>query len=729
MLANGAARSKLLAALKVCTSSRDLRTGKILHSRATEIGLQSDTFIATSLINMYAKCESMGEALKVFNSTLNQDTVLWNALMLGYASNGEEELALKLFFNMKLGGYAPNAGTFVAALRACSNLAAKEAEQQSHDGARLKLRALEQGLEIHSQAAMVHCESDAFVTSSLVDMYAKCGSLVLARRVFDKMPSCDVVTYTALMLGYADNGQGETALELFGSMQRRGCAPNARAFVAALKACTTIASQRDRTKAERKPQMDGRKMEASARSSQQEDSSQIDGRRMETFPGKSVQVDRRKKVLARSSRAFDARKLEALETGMAIHSQAARSSQDSDTFVANSLVGMYAKCGSLVDARRVFDRMPAHTSVSWNVLVLGYAENEVPELAVELALEWMRQDPSGGGGGSGSILLPALKACMAMAAREESVEMDEGKLVKLGALERGMELHSQALAVSSKVASSLVDLYSKCGSLDDARRAFQSIDRCDVVAITSLLLACCESGEAGAALDLFWSMILASASSIAPDAHCYAAGLKAAAMAAALDAARVIHGEICRSGLAEEEILVAALVDAYGKCGALLLADRIFDGAGSRGVIAWTSIITAHSRESQRAIALFGAMVEDGVAPNAVTIQSVLAACSHGGLVEKGKEFFAAMAERYGVEPEMEHYVCMVDLLGRANELDAAVELLRSMPFRANAVAWRTILSSCRRWESYDLARAAFENLVRMDARDGAGYDLLLASV
>ncbi|XP_024543377.1 pentatricopeptide repeat-containing protein At4g18520, chloroplastic-like [Selaginella moellendorffii] len=288
----------IVAALKACGSlvsqeqGREIggRTVKLatlekafaIHSRAR--GLIKNSFVASSLVDLYAKCGSMEDAERAFEGMDFRDVVSWNALMLGYAENGEEELAMEVLRAMELQGCQANSRSFVAALKACSGLGEKEAGIEL-DGVIVKVSSIEKGMALHSRAAKIGSDRDKFVASAAMDMYVKCGSMADAQRAFDRMASRDVVSWNALILGYAETNDRERSLELLQLMiQNGGCDPNSRTFLAALKAC-------------------------------------------------------------RSSQALASTKV--------IHGLAARrGSSEKDGVLANSLVDVYGKCGSLLDAHQ-----------------------------------------------------------------------------------------------------------------------------------------------------------------------------------------------------------------------------------------------------------------------------------------------------------------------------------------------------------------------------------------
>ncbi|KAH9556847.1 hypothetical protein CY35_07G052300 [Sphagnum magellanicum] len=206
---------------------------------------------------------------------------------------------------MQKKGMTPNTLTFVPVLNACASL-----------------RALEKGRQVHEQIIQSGCEGNAFVGCSLVDMYAKCGSMEDAQRVFNKMPSRDVVTWTAMILGHGKHTQGQKALELISQMQQEGVKPDSVTFVGVVNACASLV---------------------------------------------------------------------ALEECRCAHRQIIQSGWDLNVFAGSSLVDMYAKCGSMEDAQRVFNNMQSHDVVTWTTMILGHMKCGQGQRALEL-FQQMQQE-------------------------------------------------------------------------------------------------------------------------------------------------------------------------------------------------------------------------------------------------------------------------------------------------------------------------------------------------
>ncbi|KAJ7527644.1 hypothetical protein O6H91_16G064700 [Diphasiastrum complanatum] len=206
--------------LKACANLAALEQGKQLHSEIIKRGFQSDVVVASTLVDMYAKCGCTEDARELFNNISERDVVSWTAMIAGYAQNGPAHEALALYEQMKQAGFAPDKVLFVLLLKACASLA-----------------ALKQGKQLHSEIIKRGFQSDVVVTSTLVDMYAKCGCTEDARELFDNMSERNVVSWTAMIAGYAQNGLAQEALALFEQMHREGTKPNEVTYISVLSAC------------------------------------------------------------------------------------------------------------------------------------------------------------------------------------------------------------------------------------------------------------------------------------------------------------------------------------------------------------------------------------------------------------------------------------------------------------------------------------------------------------
>ncbi len=207
--------------LNACASVLALEDGRCAHKQIIESGWDSDIFVGSSLVDMYAKCGSMEDAWNVFKNMPSQDVVTWTTMILGHVKCGQGQKALELFRQMQRENVRPNSVTFVGVLNACASIV-----------------ALEEGRCVHQQIIESGWDLNVFVGNSLVDMYAKCGSMEDAQTVFNKMPSHDVISWNAILGGCAMHGHGNEALKLFEQMCEEGVKPDDITFVCLLSACS-----------------------------------------------------------------------------------------------------------------------------------------------------------------------------------------------------------------------------------------------------------------------------------------------------------------------------------------------------------------------------------------------------------------------------------------------------------------------------------------------------------
>ncbi|KAJ4966808.1 hypothetical protein NE237_018657 [Protea cynaroides] len=408
--------------------------------------------------------------------------------------------------------------------------------------------------------------------------------------------------------------------------------------------------------------------------------------------------------------------------------------------------------GSLVYARAIFDETTVENTFLCNTMLRAYSQSAFPVEAIFLYNQMQRlnikPDP---------FTYPfALK---------------DGKLYGFQIAVKGAEIHCRALQTGFVcdhfVQNSLIHMYSHCGFLDLGRRVFDEMeektiaswntmisayDRIndfesadlmlqsipgknvvswntliaqmpekDAVSWNSIIAGYVQSKDYNGALELFREM---QACGVEATEITLISVLGACAEMGALDFGRELHKLLKRKEFKIEGFLGTALLDMYAKCGSLNLAWEVFNGMKMKHVSCWNSMIVALAVHgySEEALELFSAMEMriDEVRPNRITFIGVLIACSHKGLVEEGRQYFAHMIGEYKIRPDVKHYGCMVDLLSRCGLLDEAYHIIKTMPFGANCILWRTLLGACRNYGHVEFAEEAFRRLAELEPlRDG----------
>eukprot|EP01018_Ginkgo_biloba_P001307 Gb_24666 [translate_table: standard] len=538
--------------LQWCFTEKALPEAKLVHAHMIQTGFKcSDASVGNKLVTMYAKCGNLVDGRMIFDQMPERDVVSWTIVIAAYARHEHVEEAVALFYQMHRSYIKPNQFTFASVLPAFANLA-----------------SLEKGKEIHEKIIRSGFQSNVFVANALVDMYSKCGNIEDARHLFDKMHQRNVISWTAIITGYAQNGNGDETLKLFREMQLLGVKPNSKTFASVLPACT---------------------------------------------------------------------RLSALEQGVEIHGEIVRSGFHSDIFVGNALVDMYAKCGSVEIARKLFDKMHQRNDVSWTAMIAGYAQN---------------------------------------------------------------------------------------GNVDEALKLFQKMPKRNVVSWTAMIARHAQSGLGDKALKLFRQMQLAA---VQPNSKTFASLLPACANLAALERGKEVHEAIIRSGFHSDVFVGSALVDMYAKCGNIGYARKLFDKMPQRDVVSWTVMIAGYAMHGcgKEALRVFEQMQHSGTNPDQVTFLGVLSACCHAGLVDEGKQYFASMSQYYCITPAMEHYGCMVDLLGRCGHLDEAQYFINKMPIKPDATVWVCLLGACKIHNNIELGKHVAEFIFDLNPENAAPYVLL----
>ncbi|KAL5548757.1 hypothetical protein UlMin_003988 [Ulmus minor] len=272
--------------------------------------------------------------------------------------------------------------------------------------------------------------------------------------------------------------------------------------------------------------------------------------------------------------------------------------------------------------------------------------------------------------------------------------------------------------------NSMISGYFGFGYVEEARKMFDNMVTKDVATWSAMVTGYSDNGLYGEALSIFKEMMAAG---ISPNESALVSSLCACAHLGALDQGRWIHAYVDEIGFGISVSLGTALIDMYAKCGCIDRSYEIFQKLSSRkDVITWGAIISGfaiHGR-AEKCFQLFDEMVSEGIEPNAVIFVAILSACSHAGYVEAGRCYFYRMMHDFGVTPSIEHYGCMVDLLGRAGRLAEAEKFILSMPEKPNSIIWGMLLGACRMHNDVKRGNMAFQHLVELEPMSGDRYKL-----
>lgn len=397
----------------------------------------------------------------------------------------------------------------------------------------------------------------------------------------------------------------------------------------------------------------------------------------------------------------------ALREGQIVHAHMIKTQYLPPVYLRTRLVVLYCKCECLVDAREMFDEMPERNVVSWTAMISGYSQRGFAFEALDLFVQMLRS----GTEPNEFTFATILPSCIG----------DYG-------FDCGRQIHSLIIRYNYDthiyVGSSLLDMYAKAGRIHEARRVFDELPERDVVSCTAIISGYAQLGFDEDAVELFSRLQMEGMTS---NYVTYASLLTALSGLASLDHGKQVHNHVLRCQLPCYVVLQNSMIDMYAKCGNLIYARRIFDNMPERTVISWNAMLVGYSKHGMgsHVVELFKLMRSEGkVKPDSVTFLAVLSGCSHGGIENTGLKIFYEMLMN-GVEPNIEHYGCIVDLLGRSGKLQKALTFIKEMPFKPTAAIWGCLLGACRVHSNFDVGEYVGRQLLMIEPENAGNYVIL----
>ncbi|THG11581.1 pentatricopeptide repeat-containing protein At5g04780, mitochondrial-like [Camellia sinensis] len=444
---------------------------------------------------------------------------------------------------------------------------------------------------------------DIFSYNAMLSAYSKLGLVDHLWVFFNRMPYCDSVSYNTVIAGLAASGCSSKALEVFIRMQKDGFEPNEYTHVSALNAC---------------------------------------------------------------SRMLD------LKHGKQIHGRIVASNLEQNVYVWNALTDIYAKCGEIHEARWLFDQMVDKNVVSWNSIISGYLKNGQPEKCIDLF----------------------------------------------------HEMQLSGLKPDEVTVSNVLSAFFQSGYIDEAQKTFSELKKKDKICWTTMIVGYVQSGKEEDALRLFGQMLQEN---VKPDSFTISSVASSCARLASLCHGQVIHGKAVHMGADGDLLVSSALVDMYSKCGETKDAWAVFSMMPIKNVISWNSIVVGYAQNGKDldALALYEKMLQENLKPDNVTFVGVLSACVHAGLIERGQDYFNSISELHGMTPTLDHYACMINLLGRSGHMDKAIDLIKYMPHEPNSLIWSNLLFVCTINGNVEHGEMAVRRLFELDPLNAGPYIVL----
>lgn len=291
------------------------------------------------------------------------------------------------------------------------------------------------------------------------------------------------------------------------------------------------------------------------------------------------------------------------------------------------------------------------------------------------------------------------------------------------------------LSNDPSVGNAFLSMYARSGQVSEARKLFDEMverNNGDLITWNAMISGYAQNSMADQVIRLYRMMI--KRDDVLPDSVTFVGVLSSCASLGATDVGREVDRRIKasenRSPLSGNTFVGNALINMHARCGDLKRAREVFDSMTERTVVTWTAVISGYGMhgDGEAAASLFQAMLNSGIRPDGVAMLSVLSACSHAGMTDVGMRYFSGMTETFGVSPSVEHYACMVDLLGRAGLLKGALELIQSMPMKPDGAVWGSLLGACKIHRDVRMGEAAFSHVVELEP-ENVGYYVLLSNI
>ncbi|KVI00577.1 Pentatricopeptide repeat-containing protein [Cynara cardunculus var. scolymus] len=709
---------------KALSLTSDIKELRKIHSILVTSGLDRTVFFSGKLISKYAQLKDQHSCSSVFVSVSPTNNVyLWNTIIRAMTHNGLFLEALDHYLKMRVLNIKPDTFTFPSVINSCACSGQSEIAKI-----------------VHQHVLVLGFGSDLYISNALIDMYARLYSLDIARRVFDGMSKRDVVSWNSLVSGYSAHEEWEEALEAFYQSRTAGVTPDSFMVTSILPACSGLGVIMDgqmvhglsvKLGIDIDTRVCNSLLSVYFKSNNLKESDRvfnemavrdtitwntiITGYSQACLYQESIKLfmemlnEHKPDLLTVTSVLGACSHIEDLKSGKFVHNYMAVNGYECHTTASNILIDMYVKCGNLPAAREIFNKMKSRDLTSWNSLINGIIKAAQYEEALA-TFGAMKMDTKP----DFVTYVTILPVC-----------------VLLRSIKLAKELHCETIKsgfnASVIVKNALIDVYAKSGKMDDALNQFEDMKDRDTVSWNTIIAACSHSEE----YDLGFRMISRMRiEGIPPNEVTILSTLPLCSSSGAKRQGKEIHGCVFKSGFMSNIPIANALIEMYSKCGILRNSILIFERMKSRDVVTWTALIYAYGMygEGKKATTAFENMKAAGVIPDQIAFLAVIFACSHSGLVEKGRFYFNQMKKDYKMNPKIEHYACFVDLLSRSGQLAEAEEFILSMPLKPDASIWGTLLSACRANGDIKIAERASKHIIELNSNN-AGYHVLVSNV
>ncbi|KAM7271955.1 hypothetical protein ACFE04_031169 [Oxalis oulophora] len=599
---------------------------------------------------------------------------------------------------------------------------------------------------VHGQLAHCHMIKTAFkpclfLINNLLSMYSKHGRVDVARQLFETMPKRNIVSYNLLVDGYRQMGFYENAIDVFNQARVEGLKLDKFTFAGALNSsahieCLVIGKVihglvvvnglHDKVVlVNALIDMYGRCGRVDFARVLFENSDELDEISWNSLIKGYVRTGENKELLRvlvemhRSGLKLNSHTLGSVlkacctildhSTGKILHGCIVKLGLDFDIVVGTALLDMYMKNRQVHAAIQIFESTPNRNVVMYTAMISGFVQLETADESFSYeAFPLFSSMLMQGIKPSKFTFSSILKAC----------NHDE-------AFEYGKQIHAQICKNNFQsdefIGSALTEFYSLSGSFEDCLKCFSLAPELDIVSRTSMISCCIQNGQFERGFSLFYELL---ASKLKPDEYVISRILSACAKLSTGRSGEQIHGYVEKTGLDGFKAIQNSLISMYAKSGDINSASKIFNVTENPDVVSWSAMIHSNAQHgfAREALDLFELMNNRGLIPNQFTFLGVLAACSHGGLVDEGLQYYESMKKDYGITPNTRHYASVVDLLARAEKLDAAETFILNSGFDDNPVMWQALLSACRVYKDIARGKRVSKILVELEPQSASSY-------
>lgn len=713
--------------LQASGNKKEIETGRKVHELVCDSTRYKDDFyLNTSVITMYSSCGFPLDSRIVFDQLGVKDLCLWNALVSGYMRNELWFDAVLVFCEMLIVCECkPDNFTFPCVIKACGEI--------------MDL-GLMQG--VHGLGLKMGLARDVFVCNALISNYGKFRLVVDAARVFENNEEKNLVSWNSMISVFSKNEFYGHSLDLFKRMltSQEGIVPDVATLVSVLPVCAAegniemgrmihcMAVKMELSKEVKviNALVDmyakcGYVTEAQVTFDKNDSRNTVSWNSLIAAYSRGGDVHQTFKILqkmqvASPSGANEVTILNVLPVCLqmsellsvrVLHAYSLRHGFQYNELVSNAFITAYAKCGSSRFAQNVFNCIENRTVSSWNALLGGYAQNGDPLKAIDMYLHMSSFNLNPDWFSISSLLL----AC-----------------AELKSLRYGKEVHGfvlkNGLVDDSHIRISLISLYSRCGRPLYAKFLFGGMEDRSLVSWNAMISGYSQNGLPNEAINLFRELVYEG---IEPHEIAITSVLGACSQLSALRLGKETHCFALKTRLIDHMYVGSSIIDMYAHSGAIKLSQRVFEHLKKRDVASWTCLIAGygiHGR-GKEALNLFREMQMLGFKPDAFTYIGILMACNHMGLIEQGIRCLNEMQVLHGVEPKLEHYACVIDMLGRSGRFTDAIELIEDMHVEPDAAIWNSLLSSCRFRGELHLGKQFADKLLELEPYKAENYILL----